>query len=114
MNSFQWNKRIVILSGEEETIKKSFSTFNDQKGIDERRLIFFMHSKDKLVPLLNKETATTSISAPKYIEEPFQFYLIGLDGGLKEKRKDPMSQKELFTLIDSMPMRANELRKGYE
>ena len=36
--------------------------------------------------------------------------LIGLDGGVKLEKQEVLSMKELFSIIDAMPMRANELR----
>ena len=37
--------------------------------------------------------------------------LVGLDGGVKERRQSAMSGEELWGLIDAMPMRRDELRQ---
>jgi hypothetical protein len=43
-------------------------------------------------------------------ERPFQAILIGKDGGIKLKSQTPVKATRLFTLIDSMPMRIEEMR----
>jgi hypothetical protein len=40
---------------------------------------------------------------------PFQVLLIGKDGGVKLRSTEPVSMKDLFGLIDSMPMRQQEM-----
>lgn len=42
--------------------------------------------------------------------EDFVGWLIGKDGGVKETYKKPVSAKELFQLVDSMPMRKQEVK----
>ena len=41
----------------------------------------------------------------------FAFLLIGKDGTEKLRKKEPVSAQELFSLIDSMPMRQAEMRR---
>ncbi len=40
----------------------------------------------------------------------FKIMLIGLDGGVKLEQHKVLTSKELFSTIDSMPMRSSELR----
>ena len=40
----------------------------------------------------------------------FEVVLIGLDGGIKLRQTKLVSLDKLFTLIDGMPMRRNELK----
>ena len=42
----------------------------------------------------------------------FTFVLIGKDGTEKLKKKQPVSTRELFSLIDSMPMRKAEMNQN--
>jgi hypothetical protein len=42
--------------------------------------------------------------------EAFEIILIGLDGGIKLRKNDIVSREELFSIIDAMPMRRNEMR----
>ena len=42
----------------------------------------------------------------------FTALLIGKDGGVKWRTEHPAKPEELFSLIDTMPMRRNEIRRG--
>ena len=41
----------------------------------------------------------------------FTIILVGKDGGVKLKRHDPVGLEKIFGLIDSMPMRQNEMQR---
>ncbi len=43
-------------------------------------------------------------------ERGFAVVLVGKDGGVKKVWRDPVDPKGIFTVIDSMPMRRNEMR----
>ena len=43
--------------------------------------------------------------------DDFAGWLIGKDGGIKETYKKPVSTKDLFKAIDSMPMRKQEVKQ---
>jgi hypothetical protein len=43
--------------------------------------------------------------------DAFAVLLIGKDGGVKLRRESPVANDELFALIDSMPMRQQEMRQ---
>ena len=43
--------------------------------------------------------------------KPFTFILVGRDGGEKHRSNQIVSHQELFSKIDAMPMRKNEIRK---
>lgn len=42
---------------------------------------------------------------------PFRALLIGKDGGVKRQADEPLSASEIFALIDTMPMRRQEMRR---
>jgi hypothetical protein len=42
---------------------------------------------------------------------PFHVMLIGLDGGIKLKKSEILTKTQLFGLIDSMPMRRQEIKR---
>jgi Domain of unknown function (DUF4174) len=42
----------------------------------------------------------------------FTFVLIGRDGGEKLRSSDVVTAEKLFSLIDAMPMRKNEVERG--
>ena len=43
--------------------------------------------------------------------DPFEAVLIGKDGGVKQRWSAPVIPEALFDIIDSMPMRAGEMRR---
>ena len=56
----------------------------------------------------------TSASLRKQFDIPqktFTLILLGKDGSIKLKRNDRVKLDEIFTLIDSMPMRKEEMRQ---
>jgi hypothetical protein len=112
-DAFKWKKRVVVFAGDEDWVKKNYAQFDDQLGVQERNLVFLWDNGEALISLPPSKK-NRAWGRPTFIQDPYQFYLIGLDGGLKEKRKKSMSQQELFALIDSMPMRLNEMKKGNE
>lgn len=113
LESYRWKNRIIILTGNQEEVNESLSNYTNKTGINERKVMFFCLDGKQLIPLPKNEKSIL-YTKPTFINNSYHFYLIGLDGGMKEKRMQAMSQKELFELIDSMPMRATELRKRYE
>lgn len=110
IKDLKWQKRVVILTGSTNAVKEALIIYNDHEGIEERRLVFLVEEQDGLKDHISNKKYTKA----GFIKESDKFYLIGLDGGLKLKQKKYLSQKELFQIIDSMPMRANETRKGNE
>ena len=110
LKDLRWQKRVVILTGSVKTVNDTLTSYNDHDGIKERRLVFLVIEKDGL----KDHESNKRYAKPSFIEEKSKFYLIGLDGGLKLKQENYLNQKELFQIIDSMPMRANEIRKGNE
>jgi len=112
LEQFQWEKRVLIISGDVKTLDSFQGQYQDTVGIQERKLAILKVVQDRLEPLKNDSQG--QLPLPKFISSPYQYYLIGLDGKLKLKSKDILSQENLFKLIDSMPMRANEIRRKHE
>ena len=110
---FQWKNRILIL--------KNFQ--NDSlwfdKGLKEeiqnrKLLIFHFSGGIKL-----KSNFEEEIENAKFLEKlradsesKTAWVLIGLDGGVKNSGNDFPLPKEIFRLIDSMPMRQSEMKKS--
>ena len=42
----------------------------------------------------------------------FEILLVGKDGGVKLRSPAPVSTRDLFALIDAMPMRQREMREN--
>ena len=106
ISDFNWEKRIIIISygkQNDELFTKSIKFIADNKcEIDDRNLkiIFFENFKNK------------NFLTPKFINEKNGIWLLGYDGEIKDYSKDDKIFLRLFNLIDSMPIRKQEMKKN--
>lgn len=108
----QWKSRVIVISGTAENsdkVEKQFKDFQTKKeALLERKLVIYKCFKSTC-------TYYDWISEPKEIQlktksENFEIKLYGLDGGDKFLSEKPITSKQIFDLIDSMPMRQSEIR----
>lgn len=112
----KWENRVLLVF----THKKNDEIFNKQisnllkekKGLTERKLIIYQFVKDQYSINFDSKWLLSSLKKNKYKTESenFKVVLIGLDGGIKLEQTSFLSTKKLFTIIDGMPMRRNEIR----
>ncbi len=110
LNDFKWKNRLLIISGTETgKIERQWTELvkNIQSNND-RKLLVFKPKGDYLInqydQLLNYKNDATE----------FSISLIGLDGSEKLKKLEFTSIEYIHQLIDSMPMRMNEIKKKKE
>ena len=105
ISDLNWEKRVVIISFEnkKEKIFLSSQKFIQENrcAVDDRNVQFIFFEKFK-----NNE-----FEMPKFVSNEFGIWLIGYDGSIKDYSKDDKIFSRLFNLIDSMPMRQNEIKK---
>ena len=103
LSNYLWENRLLIISLEKGNIeiKKFTEEFIQKKQceFDDRNLkvIFFENYKN------------SDYQSPSYITGNFGFWLVGYDGGVKLFSKDASILKNIFSTIDSMPMRKDEM-----
>ena len=103
LSNYLWENRLFIISYKKGSIdiKNSTEEFiqKNQCEFDDRNLkvIFFENYKN------------SNYQSPSYITGNFGFWLVGYDGGVKLFSKDISILKNIFSTIDSMPMRKNEI-----
>ena len=113
----KWKNRLVFIITKDITsndYKKQIAIFKlKNKELKERKIIVYKiipefyhltHSNEFTIQndnLLEKYKKTNSV---------FEIVLMGLDGGVKLREKQYLSPEKLFTIIDGMPMRRNEIR----
>ena len=103
LSNYLWENRLLIISLEKGNIEiKNFTEEFIQKKqceFDDRNLkvIFFENYKN------------SNYQSPSYIIGNFGFWLVGYDGGVKLFSKDASILKNIFSTIDSMPMRKDEM-----
>lgn len=115
LKDYKWKNRLLLVIGNNTnntTFTQQLEVLeNDNQGLNERRLKLFKVLPNKYQ--LDEEVwVEGSLIFDKYNsnKDPFRIILIGLDGGIKLSQSTVISKKDLFDLIDSMPMRSSELR----
>ncbi|NNK87282.1 MAG: DUF4174 domain-containing protein [Flavobacteriaceae bacterium] len=116
LNSYKWKNRLVIISVNDlnsSAYKRQLDLlFSDRNGLEERKIvvlavldsIFKDHSNNSW--FIQKGTNSFGLNS----DSQFEMLLIGLDGGVKFRKSNPVTRKELYGLIDRMPMRRQELK----
>ena len=104
ISDLNWEKRVVIISFEnkKEKIFLSSQKFLQENrcAVDDRNIQFIFFEKFK----------NTKFEMPKFVSDEFGIWLIGYDGSIKDYSKDDKIFLRLFNLIDSMPIRQNEMK----
>ncbi|MDA9751174.1 DUF4174 domain-containing protein [bacterium] len=103
ISGLNWKKRLLVISyqNEDDLVfiqTKKFISNNTCQIVDRNlEIIFFENFK-------NKQYRT-----PDFIKDKYGIWLIGYDGNIKDYTEDDKIFLGLFDLIDSMPMRKNEI-----
>ena len=117
LDSLRWKNRVlIILSPTESDLsfqlqkKELASSF---EGVLERDLMILElleHGESRAGNMFLSEKAVEDIRGRLGVRSgPFQVYLIGKDGTVKLRSAEPVPVKDIFGLIDSMPMRRQEM-----
>ena len=103
ISELNWKKRLLVVSYEKQDdqifiITKKF-IFDKKCEIEDRNLeiIFYENFENK------------DYSKPEFINNKYGIWLIGYDGMIKDFSNDDKIYLRLFDLIDSMPMRKDEM-----
>jgi septum formation topological specificity factor MinE len=117
LTEHKWKNRIVLVIANDSSLNQ----FNlqmeelrkDLPGIIDRKIVIYKILPNKYQIETTEENEWTISSDLfkdyKQTDSPFEVLLIGLDGGIKLSKDEVLTKEELFSLIDSMPMRAREL-----
>ena len=103
ISELNWKKRLLVISYEnqyDQIFIKTKKFISDNKcEIEDRNLkIIFYENFD------NKD-----YSKPEFINNKYGIWLIGYDGMIKDSSFDDKIFLKLFDLIDTMPMRKEEM-----
>ncbi len=117
-----WQNRVLVVSASSPTNvgykRQNQLLEKGKKGMKERDLVIYRlyddHWLDTNNDSLTNEEAESIYSEYKIKRHTFSVTLIGKDGGVKLRKDDIISTRELFQLIDSMPMRRSEMQKQKE
>lgn len=117
LESYKWEKRVLLVACSKDEVLSAMTTLNEaRKGIDERDMIWFVLSGEN--PSSNLTEPVTEGMRDALFQTYFsgrndgmRICLVGKDGGVKALAK-VLDLDEIFTLVDSMPMRQSEMRSA--
>lgn len=124
LKQHRWENRILIVKATDEdsaNVKQQLKLFTDNKnGLIERKLVLYKivndeyHFIDYAHSHSNKSGAISGDFKSTYLpdQEDFKVILLGLDGGIKLQKSSVLNIDKLFSTIDAMPMRQNEMKKN--
>ncbi len=116
---YRWENRLILLlskASDHQLVKKQISILEyEQAGLEERHLRVFTISSHHVQHLFPNKSVDCSpwefYPALKKSLPEFQYLLIGKDGGVKLRSDTIVSIDQLFSTIDAMPMRQQEMRR---
>ena len=118
-DQFKWKYRLLFLFSSERNdpfFRELKGEISDRKNeVDDRDLLVFeiLESGPSTMNTtqMDPQTAASLRKHFDLTQNTFALILLGKDGGIKLKRNDRVKLDEIFTLIDSMPMRKDEKRQ---
>lgn len=119
LSEHTWENRLVLVLADSETNTTYQAQLEELKSLPaamtERKLLVYQITPkvyQKGVESTEKWTMGDLLyKTYKATNSDFEIILIGLDGSIKLRETELVSTEKLFALIDSMPMRSNELRR---
>lgn len=110
----KWNERVIVINSDKENLKDANTQFNSfanyrDKLIDRKIVVYKCLDRD--CTFYNWIDEPRSLPINKNIQG-FNIVLIGLDGGTKYTSKKVENPTVIFSLIDSMPMRRQEIKSN--
>lgn len=122
LSSHQWKERLVLILTSDlsnaDYLKQLKELKADEKALEERKLVIYQITPTQFKVGLDEDGDWQQDSdlyrKYKTTESDVEVKLIGLDGGVKLDQRKFLSRKKLFSEIDAMPMRREEIRKNNE
>ena len=106
LERLRWHARVVLLFAD----ITSNPAFQKQKELLEHSARELVERDVKVFQIIGSLPPNSTLRSQFHIaDSPFAIVLIGKDGGRKLRETKPVEPSELFQLIDSMPMRKNEM-----
>jgi len=116
LKKHQWQQRLLLIYANNKNTKQITKQLNilasQKEGLLARKLLIYQFvQKEYSLGFDNLWTPSNKLPiAYKQKSDGFEVVLIGLDGSVKFRNTKTVSLSELFSIIDSMPMRQRELK----
>ena len=119
LNAYQWKNRLLLLfaASEEDQAYLTLKKEIDRQAMevkDRDILVFYVLERGESRLGQEHLRPDQALFLKKRLSVPpgrFTIVLIGKDGGEKIREQSPVDLKEIFAIIDSMPMRQQEMKK---
>jgi hypothetical protein len=115
---YRWKNRLLVVFASEAADKQlqaqSEHVAANEAGFHDRDLLQFTVLPNQVQGPEQHSAAVAKQLRQHYkvAKGEFVVLLIGKDGTVKLRKNEPVSMQEIFKLIDTMPMRKAEMRKG--
>lgn len=117
---YHWNNRVLLLFAPQEqdaALQKQLAILTQKPAeVTDRDLIFYkFFLNNGVTPDAKTISAAETLAFRKNYsieKDGFTLILVGKDGTEKLRKREPVSLRALFDLIDSMPMRKQEIGKS--
>jgi Domain of unknown function (DUF4174) len=117
LENYQWRNRLILVfapAPEDELYQQQLEHLSNENELLERDLIVSHIFADQGgftgKRRLSEEESETLREMFKVDKKTFAVVLIGKDGTEKQCWQEPVKSAELYSLIDAMPMRQEEMR----
>lgn len=111
LKDLQWKHRVLVTNSPKLVQEQLKMLEQDSLGAKERKLVLLELSGEQFTARFPNDFSQKFNAEKSLFQKKNEVLLIGLDGGVKHRKEKAFTIKELFSLIDSMPMRAAEMRK---
>lgn len=115
LEQFQWKSRVIVIFSDDDNsraARQENQLLGDRDGLAERDIVVLRVRGSTVLPLFGTGEGLDGDELRRDLQatEPGEFaaVLVGKDGTVKLRVSEPISDGELFSIIDSMPVRAAE------
>ena len=110
LEQLRWHNRVVLLFATDSRDTRLAA----QRGLLETSIAELAERDIKVFEISGNSAENSALRTKSEVhDEDFAVILIGKDGYSKLHRSKPVAPAELFRLIDSMPMRRNEVQRRH-
>lgn len=125
LQQYQWQYRLLLIFAPNEDdaqYKQQVEAWQAQQDalLDRDMLVFhvfgagesWLEQPNQSPHTLTADQSTQLHTQFDILEDDFALVLIGKDGGVKRRETTPTNLADVFSQVDSMPMRQREMQQG--
>lgn len=120
LSAYRWTHRLLFIFAA-STADANYGVLNERitqaaMEIEDRDMIIFRIFEKSPSWVASKPLSQNKVTSLRrrfgIDSDPFSVVLVGKDGGVKMSKQGDVDLQSIFNLIDSMPMRQQEMRKN--